>query len=112
MSPYLVLETPHLALLPSLRAAPREDESQCCTYGGLRSSRAAPVDGDDARAEWQLFKIHKKKNFLSRHSEIMLHLEAGFCGKTSPRESSVTSAQRQVSRVLAGSRQHHVSHAV
>lgn len=33
----------------------------------------------------------------------MLHLEAGFCGKTSPRESSVTSARKQVSRVLSGS---------
>lgn len=28
-----------------------------------------------------------KKNFLkSGYGEIMLHLEAGFCGKTSPRE--------------------------
>lgn len=51
MAPSLVLEPPHLALLPSLRAAPREDERQWCTYGVLRSSRAAPVDEDDARAE-------------------------------------------------------------
>lgn len=38
----------------------------------------------------------------------MLHLEAGLCGKTSPRESSVTLAQKQVCRVLSGGRHHQV----
>lgn len=42
----------------------------------------------------------------------MLHLEAVFCGKTSPRESSVTLARKQVSKVLGGSCQHQVSRAV
>lgn len=56
--------------------------------------------------------IRKKFFFLGRHSEILLHLEAGFCGKTPLRESSVTLAQKQVSRVLGISCQHPMLHAV